>query len=312
MGKNGMNFLVGIVVLIAAAVLVFGVNFLKNTSPTEKTHRFHVLFEKVATLQLGDPVKLNGVTMGRVKVIELNGHLVRVSIDLRQSFKNQDGEQVPIRIPVNSTIRVQNIGLMGERQIEIHLGDSKEYYQPGQTILSGQFDAGIAEVMGIAGKVFEDAEDLVSEMRQIMDSTVGDSQFVRSFRKVVGNTEKLSDQVDGLVDTLQPKLLSSAKLLSETAAEVHQLVSEQKKPISEIVQNGQEISARVNGLTLEIDSIAKEMKSMLTQINSSKGTLGGMIRDTVFYRDLRATMQNADSLFGLIRKQGLDVNVDLF
>lgn len=312
MGKKGTNFLVGSVVLIAAGILIFGINFLKNTSPTEKMHRYHVLFDKVSTLQLGDPVKLNGVTLGRVKNIELYHNKVRVSFDIKQTFKNQMGQHVPIQIPVNSTIRVQNIGLMGERQIEIHLGDAQKYYKPGETLAPGLFDAGIAEAMGIAGKVFEDAEKLVLDMRQVVDSTVGDSQFIGSFRNLVGTTEKITAQVDSMVDTLKPLVLSSARVLEKTASDIHQLVNEQKEPVNQMVQNGKAVSEQIHKLSFEAESTLKEVKTLLFKINSRQGSLGNLINDSLFYKNLQSTLYNADSLFQIIKKKGLDVNIDIF
>lgn len=307
-----MNFVVGLVVLVAFGILIYSINFLKNTKPGEKTHRYHVLFAKVSTLQVGDPVKLNGVTMGRVKVIELYQNRVKVSFDLKQSFINQEHQEVPIQIPVNSDIRVQNIGLMGERQIEIHLGDASQFHAPGSVIQNGTFDAGIAEAMGVAGQVFEEAEDLVGTMRNLVDSTVGDSEFVTTFQQVYRNTRVLSDKVMGMVDTIKPKVVASSHLLHLTAKNVHQLVETQKEPLEKMIGSGQIIASRLEKLTADADTISGEMKSLIADMKSNKGTVGALLYDSAFYQDLQSTVNNTDSLVQLIRKQGLDVNVDLF
>ena len=129
-----INFVVGLVILVAILIMMFGVHFLKNTVPGEKKDIYFAVFDKVSTLQKGDPIKLNGVKMGTVKNIELYNNKVRVRFDLKRNFKDHAGVVSAVLVPKNSILTVQNIGLMGERQIEINLGDSKEVYGPGDII----------------------------------------------------------------------------------------------------------------------------------------------------------------------------------
>ena len=137
---TALYFSVGLVVILALIILVFGIFFLNEKDPRETYNTFHLRFTQVSTLVLDDPVKVNGVKLGKVEAIELSGHRVVVTIRLRTDVK----------IPKDSEIRVQNIGIMGERQIGIILGDQMEYFAPGDTI-TGRFDAGIAEAIGVAG-----------------------------------------------------------------------------------------------------------------------------------------------------------------
>ena len=138
MKKNSvLYFSVGLVVLLAIVILVFGMFFLNEKDPRETFHTYYLRFTQVSTLVLDDPVKVNGVKMGKVEDISLAGHRVVVRIRLRTDVK----------IPKDSEIRVQNIGIMGERQIGMILGDAETYWAPNDTI-NGQFDAGIAVALG--------------------------------------------------------------------------------------------------------------------------------------------------------------------
>jgi phospholipid/cholesterol/gamma-HCH transport system substrate-binding protein len=312
MADKKINILVGLVILVALIILIFGINFLKNTVPGEKRDRYSVVFNRVSTLQKGDPIKLNGVTMGRVKVIELWNNKVRVDFDLNKSFKDFKGEEQPIRIPVDSKIRVQNIGLMGERQIEIHLGSSEKYYQPGDIIQDGLFDAGIAEAMGTAGRVFDEAEKLVTTIRDVLDSTIGQKEFIVMFRSVVDETRSLTQKLNNLMDITDPKIRASVANLETASRELEELMNSQKGSIETMIANGVSASEKLGELMGKVESITEEVADLIRAINSNEGTLGAMIHDSVFYRDLRSTLENADSLITIIKKQGLDVNVDIF
>ena len=106
MKKNTSLYLaVGLVVLLAIIILIFGLFFLNDKDPREVFDTYFLRFPQVSTLTLDDPVKINGVKLGKVEDIHLAGTKVLVVVRIRND----------VRIPVGSEIRVQNIGIMGER-----------------------------------------------------------------------------------------------------------------------------------------------------------------------------------------------------
>ena len=65
MTNRKKNTVVGLFVILSLLILLFGVYFLKETGPGRKSDVYSVLFDQVSTLQDGDPVKVNGVKMGK-------------------------------------------------------------------------------------------------------------------------------------------------------------------------------------------------------------------------------------------------------
>ena len=295
------NIVVGLFVILSLLILLFGVYFLKEASPGQKTDTYSVMFPQVSTLQDGDPVKVNGVKMGKVTQIELKGNRVRVTLKLNRG----------LQLPKDSDVRIQNIGLMGERQIGIVLGASAEIWPP-ESELEGRIDAGIAEAMGIAGEVFVESETLVRSLRAIMDSTVGKPEFVATFNNVVSQTEELSTRLNTFIGEIDPKVKHSLANLESASSRVHILLKDQEMPVKTIIQNGQEVSTKLKDVVDKADKVADEMNRLLAKVNSSNSTLGAMLNDSTFYQELRGTLNSADSLFKRIEKKGLDVNVNLF
>ncbi len=299
-GKNH-NLAVGGFVLLALAILLFGIYFLKGMVPGQRQDRYHVLFDQVSTLQNGDPVKINGVKMGKVEGIGLDGHRVKVTVIIDRGVKlNRDCQ-----------VRIQNIGLMGERQIGIQLGRSNDYWPAGST-LDGELDAGIAEAMGIAGEVFVQSESLVRNLKDVLDSTVARPDFAVRFNSVLDETETLVKRMGDFMEDVDPRLKRSLGSLEKAGNEVTSLIDAQREPLSQIVSNGRDASERLKSLGDRADKLAGEMEALLTQINSDQGTVGALLRDTTMHRQLSRTLNSADSLFRVIRKKGLDVNLNLF
>jgi len=117
------NIVVGLFVILSLLILLFGVYFLKEATPGQKSDTYYAIFPQVSTLQDGDPIKVNGVKMGKVDGIELTGSNVRVTLKMNRGVK----------LPKDTEVRIQNIGLMGERQVGILLGRSGEAWAPGST-----------------------------------------------------------------------------------------------------------------------------------------------------------------------------------
>lgn len=295
------NIVVGFFVILSLFILLFGIYYLKETVPGQKSDSYHVLFNQVSTLQEGDPVKVNGVKLGKVDKIELQGSRVRVALKLDRGIK----------LPKDSEVRIQNIGLMGERQVGILMGRSTEYYPTGAE-MEGKLDAGIAEAMGVGGEVFVESEALVRSLRAVMDSTVGKPEFVASFNNVVKQTDDLSHRLNAFLNDVDPKVKRSLNNLEDASSRVHILLRDQEVPVKNIIQNGQEVSSKLREVVDKADHVADEMNRLLVKVNSDKSTLGAMLNDSTFYIELKSTVNSADSLFRHIEKKGLDVNVNLF
>lgn len=306
MKKNSaLYFSVGLVVLLAIVVLVFGIFFLNEKDPRETFNTFHLRFTQVSTLVLDDPVKINGVKLGKVENIELAGHRVVVTIRLRTDVK----------IPKDSEIRVQNIGIMGERQIGIILGDVTQYFTPGDTI-DGQFDAGIAEALGLVGEVCDSSKVLLESVKNALNGTISNPEFQDRFKNLLDKAENLEDRLMVLVDNTDPQLKKTLTGLNDATAKVNQLVDGVKPPIDNLFANTDKVVGNADKLIGELEGVTKHLDELVAQVQtktqSKDNTVGLLLNDRALHDDIIKTVHSADSLFRIILQDGLDINVDFF
>jgi len=258
-------------------------------------------FSQVSTLAQDDAVKINGVKLGKVNNIALhkNGVLVRVSV------RND------IKIPIDSDIRVQNIGLLGERQIGMLLGDSTKYFSAGDTI-KGSFDAGIAEVMGMAGEVLDSARIIMNVAHTILDSTLATQDFRDRFKRILEKAEDLEDQANNLIQRAEPALQGSLVSLSGATRKVNEILDENKEPLRKLVADANGLLGNTNSLLYEADTTVQRVLALTHKLESKNNTLGILLNDRKLHDDLSTTVHSADSLFRLIMKDGLDINISFF
>ena len=302
MKKNSvLYFSVGLVVLLAVVILVFGMFFLNEKDPRETFHTYYLRFTQVSTLVLDDPVKVNGVKMGKVEDISLAGHRVVVRIRLRTDVK----------IPKDSEIRVQNIGIMGERQIGMILGDAETYWAPNDTI-NGQFDAGIAEALGLAGEVCDSTKVLLESVKEALNGTIANPDFQERFKTLLVKAEGLEDRLMTMVNTPDPQLKKRLAILNEVMGKVDALVDGIKPPLDGLFNNADKVIANADGLVGELEGVTKHLDELIAKVQSKDNTVGILLSDRKLHDDMVKTVHSADSLFRVILHDGLDVNVDIF
>jgi phospholipid/cholesterol/gamma-HCH transport system substrate-binding protein len=301
MTSRRQNIAVGAFVLGALIVLVFGVYFLKETVPGRAMDAYSARFAQVSTLQTGDPVKVNGVKAGRVTNISLEGRGVRVDFEIERH----------IRLPEDSEVRIQNIGLMGERQLGILMGAAPRDAVPGGTFV-GVLDAGIAEAMGAAGEAIAEAELLIRSVRGAVDSTIGRPEFAARVNALLASAEDISTRLNDLARDIDPQVREAVRAFREVGREAETFVKRQAPRLDTLVRDGAVAAARTRALAERGESVSRELEEVVRKINSGNGTAAALLNDSTLHRDLAATLRSADSLFREMRRKGLDVNVDLF
>ncbi len=301
MSPRLQNTVVGAFVLGALAVLVGGVYFLKETVPGRATDAYIARFDQVSTLQTGDPVKVNGVKAGRVTSIALEGREVRVGFEIERG----------IRLPVDSDVRIQNIGLMGERQLGIAMGPAGAFVEPGATF-EGRLDAGIAEAMGAAGEAIAEGEALVRSVRAAVDGTVGRPEFAARVNSLLASAEGIATRLEKLAADIDPQIREGARSFRATGKMAEDFAARQLPRLDRMAEDGAEAAASARALAERGERAAQSLEEILAKLNAGHGAAGALLNDTTLHRDLSAAIRSADSLFRSMRTKGLDVNVDLF
>jgi phospholipid/cholesterol/gamma-HCH transport system substrate-binding protein len=303
--KANVELTVGSSIFVALFILIAGVMWLKELSVTRKMVEYTVLFPDVGTLSVGDPVTVSGVKRGEAARIDLYKAQAAVVIRLDKQIVLTD----------SSTITIQNIGLMGERQIGIRLSEAGTRYLPDTkekpAYIRGHFDTGIAEAMGMLGKVLTDVQSLLKNVTLIINTTVGDTGFVVVFNRVVSRLDTVTLLVEELVTENRGGIDRSIDNLQTITADIKGLLQESKPQIATIMANGSDLTARAVTIAQRADSIAIALKSMMTDIEDGKGSIGMLIKDETFYRTLKTTVEGLDTLVGDVNDNGLKLRIKL-
>lgn len=298
-----MDLIVGASILIALVILIGGVLWLKESLVSHKMVSYTAVFPNVGTLQLGDPVMINGVTKGRVTRIYLRRSQVATVMDIEKDVVLND----------SCSVTAQNIGLMGERGIGIQLKDGGARLKPTKkndtTFLPGSFDTGIAEAMGMLGTVLGQVQVLLVNVSSILNGTVGDTSFLRTFHTLVGRLDTLTSVAEKLVKNNGPLIDKSMQNLSSATADLKELLDKNSGHIDAIMANGESLTSY--GLTLmnKVEALTTSLQGMVLEVENGKGTVGMLLKDQQFAGDLKRTVADVDTLATEVKKDAVKISI---
>jgi len=287
MNSRNIELQVGIVIFLAIIILGYGVIWLKEYRFDIERYSYAVLFPEVGSLDIGDPVAVLGVDKGEVQHIKLQEGNVLVSFNLTKDVvRKKDAE-----------FTVMNIGLMGERFVQVRPGHS-------DTLLDlsipakGYYDTGIPEVMGMMGRGIDEIRELI----RILTGTIGTEQTKVDIAKIIENMLSLTNEARILLDSTKGGLVASIDNLQYSTSKLKSLVDSNEHKFSSTVVNLDSASTKFNVLADKLTEISENFKTISERLNSDDNTLGKFLKDKEFYDKLNGTAANLDSLILDIRK----------
>lgn len=287
MTSKTVELKVGLVVVLAIAILVVGLIWVKGIRFNQTKHTCSVIFPDVGALKVGDPVSVSGVEKGKVKKTQLYQGDVLVILELTTD----------VVLKQDARFTVKNIGLMGERFVAAQTGYSDTLLDLSKPI-RGYYDTGIPEVMGRMGEVIDQLSRLVGNLEGVL----GTEWSRESMTQTIRNLKELSQNLNALLDKNKGKFDQTMDDLSYSSAELKKIISENKKKIQTTVDNFGEASIKLDNLVTTLDTVSISLKKLTSKIERGEGTLGQLVNDTTLYEQIKKTTQHVDDLILDIKK----------
>jgi phospholipid/cholesterol/gamma-HCH transport system substrate-binding protein len=304
--RVNVDLAVGASILAALFILVAGLVWLKEVSIASQMVNYMVIFPEVGTLQVGDPVYVNGVKKGTVRSIELRGTDVGTILNLDKKINLTDSVR----------IAVVNVGLLGERGIGINLspaGNTVPHIAHGRdtTFIRGRFDTGISEAMGMLGTVLAEVETLVVSVADILTATIGDTSFITQFHTLVGQLDTTLIVANRLLKRNEPVLNATLSDLRVVSKDLKALIDRNSAGIDSLVTGGGDLVTKGVALVEQADSLVGDVKAMLRRIEDGEGSLGKLYKDEEFYKELKDVVRSLDTLVNEVQSDALKLRVRL-
>ncbi|MBM3436767.1 MAG: MCE family protein, partial [Bacteroidetes bacterium] len=220
--KLSKEFKIGIIVILALALLYWGFNFLKGEDIFSKERIFIAVYKDVSGLNKANAVIINGLNVGHVRDMYFSGS-GEATVVVEMILNN------PIPIPKNSVAKIISSDLLGSKTVEIILGNSNDLAFSGDT-LSSEIEASIKEEVNRQLQPLKNkAEGLLTSIDTIL--TMLNGIFNKS------NTDNISKSVAHMANSFEN--------IENTTDNLDEIMAQQKIRIETILKNIDAISSNL-------------------------------------------------------------------
>ncbi len=323
--KRANEALVGASVLIAIAVVVAGSVWLSQARFGGTDYTREVRVRTIGGLQVGDPVLLRGVRIGRVEGIALAPN-DWVSVSLRLTGSTH--------LPKNPVALFVATTLFGDWGVQISSKDNlptdpevqkaiAEAERAGPDMVPGAALPDVGQLTAQAGRIAGDIALIATRVNAAFDSSSAArlksafsdlSRLSAVLRTIAQGQESTLTRIGGNLDTGTSLLAQSAKSFARAASRVDSATS--RDQLQRILGHSDTIAADLTNVSANLRTLAQSAAgqqqaferivartdSTLARIQAGEGTLGRLSRDTTLYSEAVETVRALRTLLQDIQK----------
>lgn len=316
--KNTLETRLGIFFALA---LVAGVVILELAGTRDffsKGVPIRALFDTVQELQEGDPVKMAGVEVGKIKEILLRDKKVEVVLNI--------DKRAPVKTDSKASIKFA--GLMGQNYVALTFGSAEAPKADPNALLETEEQADLNSLMVKIENVAEGVEGLTKNFSgENFSNLLGPfTDFLKEnnprLTAILGNLQTISGRiVDGqgtvgrLIneDELYRSALNTVSNLNTSVADFRPLFDDLKLTLDEArgvvtqVNQGQGSLGKLvkdEKLYNETATAMTNLREILQKINQGQGSVGQLVNDRAFIDNAKLTLQKVEKATEGLEDQG--------
>ncbi len=290
-------------ILAISSILLFiwGYSFLKGSDLLSSYKQIYVEYDNVEGLVPSSPVTLNGLTIGKIKSIELQptGKLL-VELQIKSDFVITEKSVAEIYAP----------SPIGGKQIAIIINkSSSKPIESGEHLVS-------ANKLGIIDGVLGQLDPLKIKVDQLLDNA---NLMMQNINQIM-NADSKSNIQSGLANLNET--LAQFKVAS---VQVNSILADNKSKLNATLSNVDTASknfakisdslskVKINHTIKTLESTLSNVNDIMKNLNEGKGSMGKLMKDDALYTNFSKTSKELELLLQDVRLYPTRyVNVSLF
>lgn len=276
------EFKIGLWVIIALVILVFGIDFLKGINLFTPSNYYIVRYDNVQGIEVSAPVTIDGYKVGQVREVKFDyEHPGKIEVILALN-KN-------LKVPEDTYAELTPT-LMSGTQIEMHLGNSKTYLPVGGEIDPREAKDFLASLQSDVVPSINSILPLVDSLLNNLNKLTGDPALAQSIERLDGITANLLASSQGLNTTMNRSVPVIVNNLGRTT-----------NSLDTVVGNLGVLSYQLKQLPLQptmenIQAVTANLQDFSAQLKNPNSTLGLLMNDPELYKKLNRVAADVDSL----------------
>ena len=253
-------------------------------------------FPNVAGLKAGSPVRVAGVEVGTVTLVDFAGDQVEVTFEVNEVVRS--------RITSASSATLGSISLLGESAVDITSAGVGTPIPEWGYVPAGPVPAQLAEITSQAGVGIQELTTLLQDVRQGR-GTVG---RLMTDDRLYMELQRFATSASGLTEGLREGRGSLGRLLNDsTTAKALEASLANIEALTRRINEGQGSLGRLTAddtFARTLTATTSNLETLTARLNRGEGTLGKFVTDDAVFNRLSSVSDRLDQLLAGLNDGG--------
>jgi phospholipid/cholesterol/gamma-HCH transport system substrate-binding protein len=276
------EFKVGLLAIATIiAVVIMSLKVTSNQSGFGQYVTYRTIVKDASGIFPKTPIKVAGINAGRITSIELQGNTALITFEILKQ----------IQVTKNSKLRIKSVGFLGDKYLEIYVGDSNEMLRKYDFIDSEEA-AGIENLIKDSSEVLADVKLIV---RSLKDSVAPEGQ-PSPIKKILADVSELVANTKDVTATLK-------RVTNNNEAKINALMDNLQAFSEDLAyqvdkNNGDSAMADVKQVLANTKKLTGDLESIVADLKKGKGTLGKILVEDEIADQVKDTLSSVQKIVG--------------
>lgn len=288
---------VGLLTLLAiASLIVVSLKITSNQAGFGEYVTYRAILNDATGIYEKSTIKVAGIVAGRIKSIELAGSQAVVTFEVLKSIK----------ITKFATLRIKTIGFLGDKYLDIFLGDPNAPRMEEGQYVKVESGAGFEQLGKNAADVLAD----VKEISQAIKEALYDKDRNNIVRGIMEDTKAFAQNARDVSKSLKNLITGNEGKLNDTIQNL-QKVAEQLAYETDRYADGSLMNDMegVKPILANVRQATEDLKNIMADVKSGKGTVGKLLRDEEVVDQVNETLAGVNRLVNRINNFKTDLSI---
>ncbi len=234
-------------------------------------------------------IKVAGIVAGRIVAIELSGSQALVRFEVLKEIK----------ITSFSRLRIKSVGFLGDKYIDIYLGNPDAPVLKQYSMVNNETGAGFEQLGRDASEILKDVKVIAKVIKDSLyteDKKNALKEIIKQVNEFSHNANDISKSLKRVMDNNEGKIGSVVDNLKKVT---EQLAFETDRYADDSLMNQMEA---VGPILAKVDIAVSDLKEIMADVKAGKGTVGKLLRDEEVIDKVNETLSGVNKIVGRVNR----------
>lgn len=288
---------VGLLSLLAiASMVIVSLKITSNKASFGDFVEYKTILRDATGIYENSSIKVAGIVAGKIKKIELNGSQALVSFEVLESIK----------LTESSRLRIKSIGFLGDKYIDIYLGNPDDPRAAPSSMILAEAGAGFEELGKDASAILKDVKVITRVIKEALytkDKHNRVEEIVKELNSFSKNANQISISLKRMVNGNESKLNETIDNLRKVTA---QLAYETDR-----YQDGSFMAdlEGIGPILANVDASMADLREIVSDVKAGKGTVGKLLRDEEVIDKVNETLSGVNKIVGRVNSYKTNISI---